>query len=260
MFNEHLLPKISIVTCSLNQVRFLEDCIRSVIAQGYPNLEYIIVDGGSTDGSVDVIQKYAQHLAFWVSEPDSGQSAALNKGFQKANGEVYGWLCSDDVLEPGSLLEVGQFFAQNPRAGVVYGDTTMIDANGSPTRIYRTFPFNRWISLYTFNYIPQPSAFWRADLFDTVAGLDESFDLCMDADFWLRLADITELHHVRKLWSRMRRYAAIKSIRYEKEALKEHGLLLQRYYGEESSVARSSKRIIARVIRITWKLVLGCYL
>ena len=117
-------PKISIVTCSFNQAHFLEEAITSVLGQDYPNLEYIIIDGGSTDGSVDIIRKYSDQLYYWVSEPDRGQTHGLIKGFARATGEIQGWLCSDDLLEVGSLREVGQFFIEHPDGRVVYGDTT----------------------------------------------------------------------------------------------------------------------------------------
>jgi glycosyltransferase involved in cell wall biosynthesis len=113
-------PKISIVTPSFNQGRFIEKTILSVIEQDYPNLEYIIIDGGSTDESVEVIKKYDQHLAYWVSEPDRGQSHAINKGFERATGEIFGWLNSDDWYHPGALKAVAEAFAANPEAGAEF--------------------------------------------------------------------------------------------------------------------------------------------
>jgi glycosyltransferase involved in cell wall biosynthesis len=112
------LPKISIVTPSFNQGRFIEKTILSVIEQDYPNLEYIIIDGGSTDESVEIIKKYEKHLAYWVSEPDRGQSHAINKGFERATGEIFGWLNSDDWYHPGALKALAEAFAANPEAGV----------------------------------------------------------------------------------------------------------------------------------------------
>src|SRR5262249_529742 len=104
------LPSITIVTPSYNQVAYIEETIESVLSQGYPRLEYIIIDGGSTDGSVEIIRKYEKHLAYWVSEKDKGQSDAINKGFRRATGEIFNWLCSDDTLEPGALVRVGEAF------------------------------------------------------------------------------------------------------------------------------------------------------
>src|SRR5258708_4479993 len=153
-------PKITVVTCSYNQGKFLEAAILSVIDQGYPNLEYIIMDGASKDESVEIIRKYEDQLAYWVSEPDKGQSDALANGFARATGDIFCWLCSDDLLEPGSLNEAGRLFAEDPNLEIAFGDTIFIDEKGAVTRKYKTVPFNRWLLLNTANYIPQPSTFW----------------------------------------------------------------------------------------------------
>src|SRR5512134_129792 len=132
-------PKISIVTPSFNQGKYLERTIRSVIEQDYPNLEYIIIDGGSTDESVEIIRKYEKHLAYWVSEPDRGQSHAINKGFDRATGEIFGWLNSDDWYVPGALKAVAEAFAANPEAGAVVGAGEMVDEEGK--LVLRCEPF-----------------------------------------------------------------------------------------------------------------------
>ncbi|NVO00781.1 MAG: glycosyltransferase, partial [Geobacteraceae bacterium] len=123
-------PKITIVTPSYNQGRFLEKTILSVLDQGYPNLEYIVIDGGSTDESVEIIKKYADRLTYWVSEPDRGQSHAINKGFERATGEIFGWLNSDDWYHPGALQAVAEAFAANPDVGAVVGAGEMVDEEG----------------------------------------------------------------------------------------------------------------------------------
>src|SRR5512138_1788368 len=124
------LPLVSIITPSFNQAAFLETTIRSVLDQDYPSLEYFIVDGGSKDGSLEIIQRYAHRLAGWVSEPDRGQTDAINKGFGMAHGEILAWLNSDDVYQPGAVAEAATFLQQNPEVGLVYGDATYIDENG----------------------------------------------------------------------------------------------------------------------------------
>ena len=123
-------PKISIITPSYNQGEFLERTILSVIEQNYPNLEYIIIDGGSTDGSVDIIQKYADKLAYWISEKDNGQTHAINKGFKKATGEIVAWLNSDDELCEGALMAVASVFMEHDEADFVFGNQYSIDSNG----------------------------------------------------------------------------------------------------------------------------------
>jgi glycosyltransferase involved in cell wall biosynthesis len=252
-------PKITLVTCSYNQGQFLEDTIQSVLNQRYPNLEYMVIDGGSKDNSVEIIRRYERQLAYWISEPDSGQSDALCKGFDRGTGEIFGWLCSDDLLEPGALLEVGRLFADNPEMDVVFGDTTFIDAKSNVTRRYKVFPFHRWLLLNTANYIPQPSTFWRAKLYRQVGGLDRSRHVCMDPEMFLRFSEVTRLHHVRKYWSRMRLYPEVKSIRLRKDGLVEHRKWEKRYLGDRSELRRLVSRSTAKLMRIGYKACLGCY-
>ena len=126
-------PLVSIITPSYNQVRYLEDTIQSVLQQDYPNIEYIIVDGGSTDGSLEVIERYKDKLAWWVSEPDQGQADAINKGFRKATGEIIAWLNSDDLYLPGTISSAVEVFQNNPKAGVIYGNALSAVAVGLPS-------------------------------------------------------------------------------------------------------------------------------
>src|SRR5919112_5052179 len=135
-------PKISVITPSFNQGRYIESTIKSVLDQGYPNLEYIIMDGGSRDGSKEIIQRYSDRLAHWNSEPDGGQTDALAKGFGRAAGEIMGWLCSDDLLEPHALREVAEKFVRNPDWQVVYGDSQWIDGKGCLIRPIKEIDFN----------------------------------------------------------------------------------------------------------------------
>lgn len=132
-------PKISIVTPSYNQGSYLEETILSVLNQKYPNLEYIIIDGGSTDSSVEIIKKYASYLSYWVSEKDSGQSEALNKGFNRASGEIIAWLNSDDLYCENTLHIIAEKFMEHPEVGIVYGDVINFMANGKETRITNQF-------------------------------------------------------------------------------------------------------------------------
>lgn len=181
------LPTISVVTPSFNQARFLERTIRSVIEQGYPKLEYIVMDGGSNDGSQEIIKRYAASLAYWTSGPDGGQTAAINSGWRRAGGEIVAWLNSDDFYLPGTLLEIGRAFATDPTASMIYGLTQRVDGDGNPMgTVGSEF---RWRTLlYSHQVIPQPSAFFRRSAVDAVGPLDESLHYSMDYDFFLRLA------------------------------------------------------------------------
>lgn len=254
-----MLPTLSVITPSYNQGEFLEETLRSVIRQDYGPLEYIVIDGGSTDDSVDIIKSYAGNLHYWVSEPDGSHTAGLLKGFARASGEILCWLNSDDLFEPGALVEVGHFFSTHPELSVVYGDALWIDRSGKVVRPKKEHGFNRFIWTYDHNFIPQPSTFWRKSVYDQVGGLDTSYQLAFDADFWIRLADITPLHHVPRIWSRMRLYPEQRNQKFR--ALSDHeDLCIRRtYIGNESFASRKCKKVIAKSMRVAWKVATGCY-
>ena len=200
------VPKISIVTCSYQQGRYLDATLRSVLDQQYPDLEYIVIDGGSKDESVPTIRAHEGELAYWVSESDKGQTDALIKGFNRASGDIQGWLCSDDLLLPGALAQVAQFFDQHPQIDAVYGDALWIDAAGAYIRPKREMGFSRFVFLFDHNYIAQPSMFWRRSLYERVRGLDPRYNLAMDADLWERFSRHTRIAHLPAYLSCMRYY------------------------------------------------------
>jgi glycosyltransferase involved in cell wall biosynthesis len=180
-------PKVCIVTPSYNQADFLEETIRSVLLQAYPNLHYIIIDGGSTDGSVEIIRKYAHWLAYWVSEPDKGQSAALNKGFTQATGEIIGWLNSDDLYCSGAIGQAVTTLMAEKNADVVYGGCHHIDRDSHITNSDWAMAFDPYYPLYSGPGIRQQTLFWRRALMEKVGLLDENLAFCMDRDFIIRL-------------------------------------------------------------------------
>ncbi len=206
-------PLISVVTPSYNQAPFLEATIRSVLEQDYEALEYIVVDGGSSDRSVSIIEKYADRLAWWVSEPDLGQTDAINKGFARARGEILAWLNSDDTYESGALSEAVAFLQANPQVGMVYGDANFIDARGRVIGRFdaRQTDFDRLMRGAV--YIPQQAAFFRADLWRQVGPLDPTFYFAMDYDLWVRLARLAEIRYLPgRVWANFRLHGAAKSI------------------------------------------------
>jgi glycosyltransferase involved in cell wall biosynthesis len=181
-------PKISIVTPNLNQCSFLEETIRSVLLQGYPDLEYIIIDGGSTDGSVEIIKKYDKWLKYWVSEPDRGQSHALNKGFTKATGRIHAYLNSNDLYNSGAFHVIGHHFSQENTVQLVVGECICFDQNGLVDIFRPRWPKNLHHFLQPFSStFAQPAAFWSGRIFQKVGGFDEDFNFCFDQEFYLRL-------------------------------------------------------------------------
>jgi glycosyltransferase involved in cell wall biosynthesis len=180
------LPSMTIVTPSFNQGRFLERTIRSVLEQGYPNLEYIVMDGGSTDDSVEIIERYADRLAYWASGPDGGQSAAINSGWRMAHGEIIAWQNSDDVYLPGALHAAGRAFLEHAETAIVYGQTRRVDVDGRPLGIMGS-PYKARTLLYSHQLIPLTSAFFRRSAVEAVGSLDESLHYSMDLDLFLRL-------------------------------------------------------------------------
>lgn len=255
----NLTPRISIVTCSYQQGTFLEATLRSVLEQGYPNLDYIIMDGGSRDGSAEIIERYADRLAYWVSAKDEGQTDALARGFDRATGDVMGWLCSDDLLLPGSLEQVGRYFATHPEVEVVYGDAVWIDERGQPIRAKKEMGFNRFVFLFDHNYLPQPSVFWRRSVYDRVGGLDRAFDLAMDSDLWERFSRATRIEHTPGYWSGLRRYAAQKTQALRPRGRQEDAMLRGRSVFGRTAFAHALLHPLARVNRVATRLAQGCY-
>jgi glycosyltransferase involved in cell wall biosynthesis len=257
--NERPLPRISLVTCSYQQARYLETTIQSVLSQNYPALEYSIIDGESTDGSVDVIRRYESQLADWVSEPDRGQTDALIKGFERTDGEIMGWLCSDDLLLPGALQAVGEFFLRNPSAMAVYGDALWIDGEGRYLRPKREIPFSRFVFLHDHNYIPQPSMFWRRSLYRDVGGLDRAFNLAMDGDLWDRFAEHGSIAHLPRYLSCMRCYPEQKTRSLRPQAKAENAALRLRRTGAASEYFRPVLFPCAKALRVAIKTFSGVY-
>jgi glycosyltransferase involved in cell wall biosynthesis len=253
-------PKISVIVPSYNQERFIEATLRSILDQNYPNLELIVIDGGSKDASVDIIRKYQDRIAYWVSEPDGGQTRGLIKGFNRSTGDIQCWINSDDLLRPGSLREVGEYFLKHPGADMVYGDTLWIDGRGEPIAPRREIPFNRALWMYTYNYIPGMSAFWRKPIYDRVGGLNPEFDLSMDADLWIRFAAAgARIKHLRRLWSCMRFYAEQKNTRLRDKTYLEDLRIRERYWGTARPALYSLKRRLAMAVRTLWRIAWGCY-
>lgn len=184
-------PRITIVTPSYNQATFLESTILSVLGQEYPDCEYIVMDGGSTDGTVDIIKKYSAELSYWESGPDGGQAAAIRKGFNIARGEILGWLNSDDVLMPGCLRTVATEFPDDPEVIAIAGRSVFIDSANRPIGVTVPKARRTWNDMLFWGHgLAQMATFWRRCAYEAVGGLDTTFSFSFDCDLFVRLRQV----------------------------------------------------------------------
>jgi len=205
-------PLVSVITPSFNQAAYLEQTICSVLEQDYSRLEYWVIDGGSTDGSLEIIQKYAHDLAGWVSETDRGQADAINKGFQRASGEIIAWLNSDDIYYPGAVSAAVAAFKSNPHAGLVFSDVDSIDETG---KTFNRMCYGDWglEDLMAFRIIGQAGVFMRRSAFEQVGMLDIDYHFLLDHHLWLRIGLVAALAYVPgEPWAAARFHAAAKNV------------------------------------------------
>jgi glycosyltransferase involved in cell wall biosynthesis len=238
--NKHVseteLPLVTVVTPSLNQGIFIEETIRSVVEQDYLKIEYWIIDGGSTDQSLDVIKRYANRYKFinWISGADSGQSQAINIGFKKAHGEIMAWLNSDDSYCPGAINKAVETFALHPELKMIYGDAFFIDEFGRNTGVFphteRVFNFKRLVSVS--DYISQPTVFLKREVFRGIGYLDESLSWCMDWDFWIRIAQKYPVGYVSFFMANHRDYPLTKTRKGGKKRFDEIVRVIRKHSGK----------------------------
>ena len=201
---------VSIITPSFNQASYLEQTLRSVLEQGYPRIEYIVIDGASSDGSPEIIRKYAQRLAYWTSEKDSGQAEAINKGMSRAKGEIVAWLNSDDYYLPGAVQAAVREFAAHPEVLLVYGDMLAVDQHAVLIHRHR-YEQLTLDDLLSFQIIGQPAVFMRRTAFEKAGGLDTQLRFLLDHHLWIRIAAIGPILYVNETWSAARYHAAAKN-------------------------------------------------
>ena len=218
-YNEKMqdAPLVSIVTPSFNQAAFLEQTIRSVLEQNYPNIEYWVIDGGSTDNSGEIIKQYAPRLAGWVSEKDKGQADGINKGLAKATGEIIGWLNSDDLYYPGAIAGAVEDFRLHHEASFVFSDVESIDEHGNAFNLMR---YDDWKlpDLMTFHIIGQPGVFMRRAVLEQAGYLDLNYNYLLDVQLWLRMAAIAEPYYApEEVWAAARIHSDAKNIAHAKD-------------------------------------------
>lgn len=234
-------PRVTIVTPSFNQGESLEETIRSVLLQGYPNLEYNVIDGGSTDNSVEIIRKYEKWLTYWVSEKDQGQAHAINKGLERATGEICAYLNSDDVYLPNALRNIVDFFDKNSEATVAYGDCQIIDESSGLIDLWLAPEFDP-VELLFRCYIPQPATFWRQSA-GPVGDFNQKMHFAFDYEMWLRMAaGRQKFSHLPLLLAQHRKAEGTKTVSRPESFAAERITALKEFF--DSSVLSAATRAV----------------
>lgn len=225
------MNKISIVIPSFNQGKFIERTLQSLIQQNYENLEIIVIDGGSIDETINIVKKYESKISYWVSEKDSGQTAAINKGFKIATGDIIGYLNSDDIHLPGSLNKINKLFQFYNEIDVIYGNGIWIDDNDKVIRKRLNIPFHHNTWLYGMADPFQPEVFYRKRVLDKAGLLDENFFMMMDREWWIRMSNSDcKFLYVNDEFAALRKYGETKSARYQKINDEERWRLHDKYW------------------------------
>ncbi len=245
-------PLVSIVTPSYNQAAFLEQTLLSVFEQDYPHLEYLVVDGASTDGSLAIIQKYAERLAWWVSEKDSGQAEAINKGLARARGEIVAWLNSDDTYLPGTVSAAVRAFQEHPEAALVYGDMLAVDENGQVINRLRYRQLDL-ADLLCFQIIGQPAVFMRREALEKAGFLDPSYHCLLDHHLWIRMAAQGPIVHAAQTWAAARYHPAAKNRARAGEFGREAFRILA-WAGEQPALAEAVRGQERRARASAWRV------
>jgi glycosyltransferase involved in cell wall biosynthesis len=244
MMNDN--PLVSIVTPSFNQAEYIEMTLQSVLRQEYAPIEYIVIDGASTDGSRDIIESYSDQLDYWISEPDQGQVEAINKGLRRATGEIIAWINSDDMYVAGTVQEAVNALRGNPDVGMVYGDGIMVDGTNKllDLHTYRTYDA---LDLLCFDVLLQPTVFMRREVLNNVGLLSNDYHMVLDHDLWIRIAAERPILHVPSFWAVERTHEKAKTVAATGTFVEEAAILLQQ--AEKSPVLRDLIRANERRVR-----------
>jgi glycosyltransferase involved in cell wall biosynthesis len=240
---DSLWPKISIITPSFNQGQFLEKTMLSVLNQNYPNLEYIVIDGGSNDDSLEIIKKYEKYLAYWVCEKDNGQSDAINKGLRIATGDLVGWQNSDDIYTQGSFRKIGSTIIAMGLADMIFGNIYVMDKNYEIKREVRYIPTKYECLFYIKASIPNQACFWRRELLNSSGYIDPSLVYCLDLDLWVRLTRNIKTRHIREFLGAYVFHGETKTAMLDSIHRRERQLIIEKYGFPSRGIRCFLKRI-----------------
>lgn len=247
-------PRVSIITPSFNQANYIEATIQSVLKQDYPRIEYIVVDGGSTDGTVDIIRKYEDKIAWWVSGKDQGQTDAINKGFAHATGDILAWINSDDTYsQPNVITDAVDFLTTNPEVAMVYADCNFIDEQGNVIGKFASRQTDYGKLRRGYVHIPQQTMFFRARYWKELGPLDPSFYFAMDYDLWVRIAKHAQIKYLPgRTWANFRIHTSSKTNVNDERGWKE---MLRIHYRDNGSFFAPivAKYYLRKVIGPLWK-------
>jgi len=251
------VPKISVITPSFNQGAFIEKTINSVLSQNYPNLEFIIIDGGSTDNTVEIIKKYEQHLTYWVSEPDRGQSHAINKGMALATGDYLTWLNSDDWYQPCALLEIHKTFKEYPEASIVVGVGESVDLSGNTTHVFSpdlVIDISTLLNWFSGTWFLQPASVFRRSVWEKCGPLSENEHLVFDLELWLNAADAGFIFHsIEKTIAQALVHPDAKTTAMSWRTYVEGAFLVERF-GGNGEIKHQAERLLNEIESITKRL------
>lgn len=243
---------VSIITPTFNQARYIEQTIQSVLSQDYPHIEYLVVDGGSSDGTIDILKKYEARLR-WTSERDRGQTDAINKGFGRARGDILAWINSDDTYEPGAVAAAVEYLREHPEVGMVYGDCNYIDESGKVIGKFHSAQTDYRLLRRGYTHIPQQTMFFRARLWEDVGPLDPSFYFAMDYDLWTRIAARAQIKYVPAIQANFRLHSSGKTLLADDRCWPE---MLRVHYRDGGSFFAPivAKYYVRKIISPLWNL------
>lgn len=254
-------PLVTVITPSFNQGEFISATIDSVLGQDYNRIEYLVIDGGSNDTTLEVLKSYTDPRLSWVSEHDHGQSDAINKGLRRASGDYITYLNSDDLLLPGAVRFIVDYFAEHSSVDLIYGDCQFLDASDEPVRIVKGFAFDIRQMILGTQILSQPGTFWRREVTAEIGYMDESLHFTMDVDYWLRAACAGfNLHYVSGVRSAFRLHGKSKTVSQQTKFWDDWHYVVKKVYASNTISPELLEEKEAALYRVEWNALKGSWL